>query len=670
MNAPLSENLVDHDHPGTLIGAQKLYTLAILVSIIVISYLPLVIASYVFVDEGFSKNDFILLLAPFLSALLMIISSVVAAKISPRLAGFDITWVRKPRSDILWIFLLFMIVLIFNSAVYWLKKKLGIHVNYKGFVLFFSNSAMFLGVRTFLIAFMSPIAEEIFWRGCVQVRLSKLFGPWMALFTQAIAFAALHFRPIGGFFVLLVYGLIFGLWRHRGKSLIPIIITHIIINSLFCIGLWYDWFEQKKININTDYVAQFNDLSKPANYDPNDNAAIYYRKAFELSVDKPEQLGNSDIKAWPTDLPEEKQILLQNWISSNSAALEQIKLGTQKPYYWPGYKGKSIYTVGLSNLGKVRNLSYVTRVRSKLNAREGNLKAAFSDLLACYRFGRHFTDRKTLGEQLVGNAVSQLAIKSVFQILDETTPDPNLLKYYQQEFAELFNKQSFVIDFTAEKLVVYDGIQRTFTDDGKGDGYIPKASVEQMINPPDALKFLFSDYKEGEKSDWEKLRRKETTELVDKIFEYFDDIKDKPPSSLREEGKIPEEVIKEMTKDNPFVDFLTGTELRTIEISFRRRVSADALETTFALLRHEAERNQFPGSLDQLVSAGYLKQLPMDQYSEGPLVYRRQGDDFILYSLGEDFDDDGGVHSRWGVGEEGGDQVFWPVQKQEEKRIE
>jgi len=671
MNAPLSEKFLNHDHPSRLVGAQKVYTLAILVSIIVISYLPLVIARYVFVDEGFSKNDFILLLATFLWVLLMIISPIVAAKISPRLAGFDITWIRKPRSDILWIFLLFMIVLIFNLAVYWLKKKLGIHVSYKESVLFFSNSVTFLGVYTFLIAFMSPIAEEIFWRGYVQRRLSKLFGPWIALFTQAIAFAALHFRPIGGFFLLLVYGLIFGLWRYRGKSLIPIIITHIIINSLFCIGFWSNWTELKKINVKTDYVAQFIELSKPANYDPNDNAAIYYEKAFELSIDKPEQLSDSDIKAWPTDLPEEKQILLQNWISSNIAALKQIELGAQKPYYWPGcYKEKSMFTVGQSNLHEVRNLSYVIRVRSKLNAREGNLNAAFSDLLMCYRFGRHFTGHKTLIEQLVGMAGSQLAIKSVFWILDETTPDPNLLKYYQQEFNELFKKQSFVIDFTAEKLVVYDGIQKIFTDDGKGDGHIPKACIEQMVNPPVALTFLFSDFTEEKKSDWEKLRRKETTELVDKIFEYYNVIKDKPPASLREEGKIPEEVIKEMTKDNPLVNNLAETELRSIEYPFRCRVAADALETAFALLQYKAEKEQFPESLDQLVSAGYLRQLPMDPYGDGPLVYKRQGSDFMLYSLGADFDDDGGVHGKWGKYSQGGDQVFWPVQKQEEKRIE
>jgi len=369
-------------------------------------------------------------------------------------------------------------------------------------------------------------------------------------------------------------------------------------------------------------------------------------------------------------LPEEKQILLQNWISSNSDALEQLELGTQKPYYWPGYKGKSMFTVGLSNLRKVRNLSYVTRVRSKLNAMEGNLEAAFSDLLMCYRFGRHFTGRKTLIEQLVGIAVCQLAFDSCFQIFDETTQDPNILRYYQQEFSELSTEQIFIIDFTGEKLAFYESIQRTFTDDGKGDGYIPKSSIEHIVGQLDDLKSLFPDFNEEPKSDWEKLRRKETTELVDELFQYYNIIRDKSPASLRKEGKSPEKVIKDMTKDNPFVDILAGAELRSIEYPFRCRVAADALITTFALLRYKAEKSQLPESLDQLVSTGYLKQLPMDPYSDKPLVYKRLDSNFMLYSLGADFDDDGGVHSKWGKYSQGGDQVFWPVQKSEGNRIE
>ena len=71
---------------------------------------------------------------------------------------------------------------------------------------------------------------------------------------------------------------------------------------------------------------------------------------------------------------------------------------------------------------------------------------------------------------------------------------------------------------------------------------------------------------------------------------------------------------------------------------------------------------------EELFEAGYLKKLPMDPYSDSPLVYKKTDDDFILYSVGYDFEDDGGEVYRdnkgrvrpWG---DEGDAVFWPVRK-------
>jgi hypothetical protein len=72
--------------------------------------------------------------------------------------------------------------------------------------------------------------------------------------------------------------------------------------------------------------------------------------------------------------------------------------------------------------------------------------------------------------------------------------------------------------------------------------------------------------------------------------------------------------------------------------------------------------------LDELVAAGYLAELPMDPYSEWPLVYRRTEGNFMLYSRGADFKDNNGVHSpKWGADARGGDYVFWPVQNETAK---
>jgi len=61
-----------------------------------------------------------------------------------------------------------------------------------------------------------------------------------------------------------------------------------------------------------------------------------------------------------------------------------------------------------------------------------------------------------------------------------------------------------------------------------------------------------------------------------------------------------------------------------------------------------------------------LKALPIDPFSDKPLVYRRTEDGFILYSVGPNFEDDGGVVGKDEKGRvkmwaDEGDAVFWPV---------
>ena len=102
--------------------------------------------------------------------------------------------------------------------------------------------------------------------------------------------------------------------------------------------------------------------------------------------------------------------------------------------------------------------------------------------------------------------------------------------------------------------------------------------------------------------------------------------------------------------------------LRAMDILWRSRTEVDAVLALLAILRYETDHQQLPESLEQLVSAGYLQHLPRDGYSPGPLVYKPTADGFLLYSWGVDFDDDGGARSKWGHGEQGGDQVFWPIQ--------
>ncbi|MHC4747605.1 MAG: hypothetical protein ACYS18_09865, partial [Planctomycetota bacterium] len=128
-----------------------------------------------------------------------------------------------------------------------------------------------------------------------------------------------------------------------------------------------------------------------------------------------------------------------------------------------------------------------------------------------------------------------------------------------------------------------------------------------------------------------------------------------------------EEKLKEFG-DNMFLRVLMPALNRIIEISYRLPTDADATLAVIAVLRYKQDKGAYPEGLEELVASDYLKKMPMDSWSDEPLVYKKTEDDFTLYSVGFNFIDDGGQFGKDKKGNprvwaEEGDAVFWPVAK-------
>ena len=64
------------------------------------------------------------------------------------------------------------------------------------------------------------------------------------------------------------------------------------------------------------------------------------------------------------------------------------------------------------------------------------------------------------------------------------------------------------------------------------------------------------------------------------------------------------------------------------------------LEVAFALAAHRAATGRYPDKLAEL-SPRYLKTVPRDLFSGGPLLYSAAGNAYLLYSVGPNGRDDG-----------------------------
>lgn len=82
--------------------------------------------------------------------------------------------------------------------------------------------------------------------------------------------------------------------------------------------------------------------------------------------------------------------------------------------------------------------------------------------------------------------------------------------------------------------------------------------------------------------------------------------------------------------------------VRKAEMRHKRVIAHERLLAVELALRcYEYEQGHAPAGLDQLVP-NYIQHVPPDPFTGRPVIYRPQGTDWLVYSVGEDGSDDGG----------------------------
>lgn len=96
---------------------------------------------------------------------------------------------------------------------------------------------------------------------------------------------------------------------------------------------------------------------------------------------------------------------------------------------------------------------------------------------------------------------------------------------------------------------------------------------------------------------------------------------------------------------NPIaVEYQSMFEEAYFEYVYDRTTCLEMLKLRLAVRAYFAKRNSYPATLQDLVSAGYLKSIPTDTFAnDGKFRYKKEKQDYRLYSVGPDGVDDGGT---------------------------
>ena len=449
------------------------------------------------------------------------------------------------------------------------------------------------------------------------------------------------------------------LWRtalvHSLQALGVIVLYIVICLSRFGIGT---------PTISVNYVDWLNELVR-ADRDETNNAMPYYEEAAKVHVTIPKEMYEIE-RAWPADLNDAEIQVFHQWINDNKEAVELVRKGTEKPYCWPTYrsdeteliKGQLMQNV-IKPLSPYRNIARALDCRVSYKAYMGDIEFALSDCVIMQKFSGHLQGKGLLVEQLNGIAIESLVNKRVFMVLEKTDVPANALKKLQEELEELYAGQQAVVDLEEEKAFWYDLVQRGFTDDGKGSGRV-------LIR---GLPLVMGNWKDGVWGfvTWSYPDRREVTNTIDAYFQRAEELLDYTPWELHEKG-LESEGWEEMGKHCLMLQIAGPANAKVGQIAWRLKTGRAALLTVLSILVYEKDNGVYPADLHELVEGGYLKEIPIDPFSGKPLVYRKGDDDFMLYSVGLNFIDDGGRLYRTDIGRvhqwaDEGDTLFWPVAK-------
>ncbi len=243
-------------------------------------------------------------------------------------------------------------------------------------------------------------------------------------------------------------------------------------------------------------------------------------------------------------------------------------------------------------------------------------------------------------------------------ILDRAEFDSADLKSFQDKLKTELDRDTYLPDLQAEKLYLCDLLQRFFVYDSRGNGRFPWFIAKNLIGACgqwsafDVLKYCLVGPTQNR-----------MIEQIDQLFASFDSIKTKTPKQLNTYDRDYFMKIDMACQKDLFLG-ISPTNLHGIyHLYHRGKNRTEAVITIVAILRYKKDTGRYPETLDDLVSAGYLQSVPMDPYSDGPLVYKIEENNFKLYSVGEDFTDNGGVKTL-----DVADIIYWPIQRPERPR--
>ena len=359
----------------------------------------------------------------------------------------------------------------------------------------------------------------------------------------------------------------------------------------------------------------------PSSPAKEDDAAEKYDHAIRELGEVPDWLWNS-----PTDPafdPTSDQV--QNLLREKQKAVRLFKEAAQKPnYYQPSILS---FDYPLPDIVPLTNATRLLALEARAHARNGQMGLALQNISTMEKFAEHLQQTPTLITSLAAATVLEKSKMALELILAEQPGRSKIkvvlpVKIHDRLLQSLRNGlviEEAIQDFgMADMLINHPSIY--LLSDGFGESFW--GGIENKVYRV----FFYKDDLASHRMMWKKIQeftQKPYYQSGQELMEW----ENRPP-------------------DNSMLGILTSISGPRISKYFER---ATHQQTQFLLGKlglataaYRSDHGKYPATLNALVPK-YITEIPTDPFSGEPLKMKKMEDGMILYGVGEDLKDDGGL---------------------------
>ena len=459
-------------------------------------------------------------------------------------------------------------------------------------------------------------------------------------------------------------------WLGRGIARVSSTAFYIVLVAL--IGITVRYHQGERV-ISHDYVAMLNARASNA---PDRMCALPLLRdgLLDLRATLPSNYWNNDHSAAHPGAEGWEETARR--LEESSGALGKIRAAAAMPYLgyvatdrlyeedralWPDlYDQQSLVFEEWMPLSAIVNLKFpfqseMRRLMLTFSADayraaiEGDGQAALDDINACLGLARLSRETPTLINELQAHSIYAGSFWMIDSLIDGYPglfTDSQLREIYIALLA--IGNDTLRVSYQAEHWAVLDMIQRSYTDDGAGGGHF----VGPELAPSSELGSVVKSWLGGiMNSIWSafSLDRHDATRHIDNLFRDAEKNAEIPLwlHDWASPGEQPSTQRPGLRWRYSYVGLVSDMFIPVLDrpaINVEMLImNRDSTITAVALERYRLRNGAWPESLDPLILE-FLDSIPADRFDGLPLRYIYRGDEKpLLYSVGANFKDDGGI---------------------------